>query len=157
MAFFKLQMEVELDHALENMTGSFGLGFGVWEGNEEVVHVDDKPSFSNHVLEQVTHESLECSGGVAEAKEHDHWFKESFVGDEGYLPLMTIFYTDVVVTPTNIKLGEVSGIFELILEVGDEGKGVCVMSGMLVEVAVVLARAEFAILLFDKKEEGGLE
>ena len=41
---------------------------------EEVVHVDDKSSFDNHVSKEVIHEALE-HGGVIETKEHDSGFK----------------------------------------------------------------------------------
>ena len=42
---------------------------------EEVVHVDDKPSFSNHVSKGVIHEMLKCGGGVVETEEHNGGFK----------------------------------------------------------------------------------
>ena len=67
--------------------------------------------------------------------------------DKGSFPLVTIF-------DTNIELGEVASIFQLVHKVRDEGKRVCIVSGMFVEVVVILARAEFAIL-FLHKEEGG--
>ena len=43
--------------------------------NQEVIHVDDEPSFSNHVVERVVHESLESGGGVGKSKEHDSGLK----------------------------------------------------------------------------------
>ena len=128
----------------------------VREGDEKVIHVDDKPSFSDHVSEGVIHESLEHCGGVTKTKEHDCWFEESFVGNEGCLPLVTILDTDVVISPTNIKLGEVTSIFQLVYEVGDEGEGVGVTGGMFVEVLVVLAGTKFAIFLLDIEEGGCL-
>ena len=51
LAFLKLQVKIELGHVLENMMGSFGMGLGVWRGNEEGIHIDDEPSFGNHVSE----------------------------------------------------------------------------------------------------------
>ena len=125
-------MKVELSHPLENVAGLFSMSFWIRGGNEEVIHIDDEPSFSDHVSEQVVHESLECGRGVAEAEKHDHWFKEFLVRDESSLLLMAIFDTDVVVTPMNIKLGKVVSIFQLVHEVGDEGKGVCVSDSMFI-------------------------
>ena len=104
-------MEVKFSHPLKNMAGSLCVGHGVGRGDEEVIHVDDEPSFSNHIMKGVVHESLECSWGITEAEEHDSGLEESFVSDESGLPLMTIFNVDIVVTPTNIKLGEVVSIF----------------------------------------------
>ena len=132
LAFLKLEVEVELHCALEDMTGSFSVGFRVKKGNEEVIHVDDKPSLHNHVPEGVIHESLEYGGGITETKEHNSGFEESFVGDEGGFSLVTVFDTDIVVPPMNIELGEMSSVFQLVHEVGDEGEGVCITGGVFI-------------------------
>ena len=156
LTFFELQMEVKLGHPLEDVAGSFGMGCGVRGGNEEVIHIDNQPSFSDHVSERVIHESLECGGGVAKTKEHNGQFKESFVGDKGCFPLVTIFDTDVVISLVNIEFGEVVSVFQLVHEVRDEREGVGVMGSVFVEVAVVLAGAEFSVFLLDKEERGCL-
>ena len=145
-------MKVEFSHALEDSTGLFFVGFRIWRGDKKVIHVDDEPSFSDHILERIVHEPLEHSGGVAQTEEHNCGFKESFVSDEGHLPLVAILYANVVVSQTNVKLGEMMSIFQLVHEVGDEGKRVGIMGGVFVEVAVVLAGAEFSVSLFDKEE-----
>ena len=129
---------------------------GVGGEDEEVIHVDDEPSFSNHIAEGVIHETLEGGGQIGKSKEHDGGFKESLVGDEGRLPLVAILDPYIVVSPTDAELGEYFGIAEFVYEVGDKGKGVSVANGVFVDVAVVLAGAESAIFLFDKKEGGGL-
>ena len=54
---------------------------------------------------------LECGGGVAKAKEHNSRFKEPLVSDKGCLPLVTVFDTDIVVAPMNIKFSKVVSIF----------------------------------------------
>ena len=149
-------MEVELGHSLEDTASPLSMGFRVRGGNEEVIHIDDEPSLSDHILEGVVHESLECSGGVAKTEEHDRRFKEPFVGDKGRLPLVTIFDVDVVVSPTNIELSEVASVFQLVHEVRDERKGVGIVGGVFVEVSVILAGTEFSIFLFDEEEGGCL-
>ena len=78
------------------------------------------------------------------------------MGDESCLPLVTILDADVVVSPTNIKLGEVASIFQLVHEVGNERKRVGVTGGIFIEVSVILARTKFSILLLDKEERGRL-
>ena len=123
LAFLKLKMKIEFGHSLENTMGLLSMSCWIRGGDEEVVHVNDKPSFSNHTSEQVIHELLECDKGVTEIKEHDHQFEESLVGDEGYFPLVTIFDVDIVIPPANIKLSEVASILQLVHEVRDEGKG----------------------------------
>ena len=83
---------------------------GVGGVDEEVIHIDNEPSFGNHVVEGVVHESLEGSGGVSEAEEHYGGFKESFVGDEGCFPLMTVFDSYIVVPPPDVELSEDLGV-----------------------------------------------
>ena len=85
--------------------------------DEEVVHVNDEPSFCNHIPEQVGHESLESGGGIGHAKEHDSGFVESLVDNEGGLPLVAFLDPDVVISPSYIKLGEDLGVFEFVNEV----------------------------------------
>ena len=43
--------------------------------DEEIVHVDDEPSLSNHIAEGVVHEPLKGGGRVGEPEEHDCGFK----------------------------------------------------------------------------------
>ena len=62
LALLKLQMKVKLSHLLEDMAGLLSVGFWVGGGNEEVIHINDKLSFSDHVSERVIHELLECDG-----------------------------------------------------------------------------------------------
>ena len=157
LAFLELEMKVKLSHSLEDAASSLGVGLGIGGGDKEVVHVDDELSFSDHVPERVVHEPLERGRGVAKAKEHDSRFEESFVCDESGLPLVAVLDTDIVVPPSNVKFGEVASIFQLVHEVRDKGKGVGVSGGVFVEVSVVLAGTEFAILLFDEEEGGRLE
>ena len=97
----------------------FLMGSGIGGEDEEVVHIDDEPSFCDHISKGVVHESLESGGGVSEAKEHDGWFEEAFMSDEGGFPLVSVFDADVVVAPSDIKFGEDLGISKLINEVGN--------------------------------------
>ena len=108
------------------------MGFFVRGEDKEVIHVDDKPSFCNHVSEGVVHELLECHWGVGESEEHHRWFKEAFMRDEGSLPLVAIFDVHIVVSPADVKLGEQFGIFEFVNEVRDERESVGISGGMFV-------------------------
>jgi hypothetical protein len=149
-------MEVKFHHSLEEVFCSFFMDGGVAGEDEEIIHVDNEPSFGDHIAEEVIHESLKCGGRVGEAKEHDSGFKEPLMGDEGSFPLVSILDADIVVSPSYVELGEDLGVSKFIDEVGDKGKGVGITNGMFIEVAVVLARVESAILLFDEEEGCGL-
>ena len=50
---------------LENSFGMFGMSLFVGGEDKEVVHVDNQPSFHNHVAKGIIHETLKGSGGVA--------------------------------------------------------------------------------------------
>ena len=91
LAFFEFQMEVKFGHSLQDMFGAFLMEGGVGGVDEEVVHIDDEPSFGDHVAEGVVHESLKGGRGIGKPKEHDGGFEESFMGDEGRFPLVTVF------------------------------------------------------------------
>ena len=54
----------------------------------------------------MVHERLECGGCITESKEHDGRFEESHGSDEGSFPLVFLSNANVVVSPTNVKLGE---------------------------------------------------
>ena len=73
--------------------------------------------------------------------------------NEGGLLLMTIFDVDVVASPMNVKLSEMSSIFQFVYEIRDQRQRVDVMSGVFVEISIILAETKFFIL-FDE-EEGG--
>ena len=79
--------------------------------DEEVVHVNDEPPFCNHIPEGIRHESLKSGGRIGHAKEHDSWFIESLVVDEGGFPLVAFLYSDIVISPLYVKLGEDLGVF----------------------------------------------
>ena len=86
--------------------------------DEEIIHVDNKPSFSDHVSERIIHESLKGGRGVTQAKEHYCGFEQSFVSDESHFPLVSIPDADVIISPSDIEFGEDLGI--LYLQLVDE-------------------------------------
>ena len=44
-------MEVKLGYLLEDTMDTFSMSYEARGGDEKVIHVDDKPSFSDHILE----------------------------------------------------------------------------------------------------------
>ena len=141
---------------LEDAFGAFMMGIFVRGEDKEVIHINDKPSFCDHIPEGVVHESLERCWGVGKSEEHYSWFKKSLVHDEGSFPLVAICDVNIVIPPVDIELGEQFGILELVDEVGDKRKWVGISGGMFVQVAVVLTGVETAIFLLNKEEWGHL-
>ena len=60
----KAIIALDISKGMSHVTGVFMVGFFIWGGDEEVVHIDDEPSFCNHVPEGVMHESSEYGWGV---------------------------------------------------------------------------------------------
>ena len=111
---------------------------GIREVDKKVIHVNDEPSFSNHVAERVVHEPLEDSREVGKAKEHYCRFKQPFISDESGFPLVAIFDSHIVIPLANIKLGEYLGVMWFVNEVGDKGKRLGITNGVFIDISVVL-------------------
>jgi len=110
--------------------------------DQNVVQVDHYDTFCYEVPEDVIHHSLEGGGAVGHAKEHYQGFKQVSIGPEGCLPLVSGLDMDVVETPTDIQLGEISGSAELQYEFGDEWEGVLILDRHRIECSVVLNQPE---------------
>ena len=96
----------------------------VFEGvsaDGKIVHVDNKPPFSDIVCEVEIHKCLEHRRRSTKSKKHHHWFKQSKRRDESRLPLVTFFDSNVVISPLYVKLSEESELAKVGDEVGDEG------------------------------------
>ena len=101
------------------------MGGRVGRVNEEVIHVNDEPSFCDHIVKGVIHEALESGRRIGKTKEHHSGFEESLMGDEGGFPLMPVFDSDIIVSPLDIELGKDFHPLEFIDKVRNEGKRVC--------------------------------
>jgi hypothetical protein len=73
---------------------------------------------------------------------------------EGGLPLISLSDADIIVSPSYIKLGEVSCALELMDEIVDEGEGVSIFSRDGIECSIVLDEVELTILLLDEEDWG---
>ena len=74
------------------------------DGN--VVHVYREPSLGHFSSKYCVHYHLEGGRGVSKAEEHDSGFEEAFWGEKRGLPLVPLFDANVVISPTNVELGE---------------------------------------------------
>ena len=128
------------------------MGGRVRRVDEEIIHVNDEPSFCNHVAKGIIHEVLEDGRGISKTEEHHSWFEKSLMDNKDGFPLMSVLDLDIIVSPLDIKFGEDFRPLEFIDEIRNEWKGVCVTDSVFINVAVVLARAKAIIFLLDKKE-----
>ena len=80
----------------------------------QIVHIDLEPSLSDHVSKDMIHERLKGRRGITEAKKHDGGFEETERGDKCCFPLIFFPDANVIIAPSNIKLGEQCGVFHII-------------------------------------------
>jgi hypothetical protein len=96
----------------------FEFCFGVGK-DQNVVHIHDYTPFMDFLLKDKAHHGLEGSRRVGKFKKHNSGLEQFSIGDKSCLPLVTVFYLDIVIAPLYIDLGEVFGTFKFVKEVGD--------------------------------------
>ena len=88
--------------------------------NAKILHIDFKPSFSDHIQEDIVYKGLERRRCIAKTEEHHCGFIKTEGSDEGCFPLIRFLDPNVVVSPSNVKLSEINGVFHIIDEFGNE-------------------------------------
>jgi hypothetical protein len=73
------------------------------------------------LLEYRVHHHLKGGRRVSEPEEHDCGLEKSFGGKESSFPLISVFDVDVVISPSDIKLGEQCAPAKAIDRLGNEG------------------------------------
>ncbi|KAG5352296.1 hypothetical protein C0989_002898 [Termitomyces sp. Mn162] len=109
--------------------------FGV---DEDVVEVYTHYVLHKEVPEDVVHHSLKDGRAVGESEEYNEWLKQSLVGLEGGLPLVSFLDMHIVVAPLNIQFSEVSCTLEVVSKLGDEGKRVAILYCHGIENLIIL-------------------
>ena len=89
--------------------------------NGQVVHVNDKPSFSDVISKVKVHECLKRWWRATKSEKHHCWFKQSKGCDESSLPLITLLDLNVIIPPSYIKLGKERKLAKVVNEVGNKG------------------------------------
>ena len=110
---------------------------------QDIVHIDRHVSFINKVLEDVVHHGLEGGRAVGEAEEHDQGFEEAPIRLEGSFPLISLFDSHIVVSPTYIQSCKVPGlgVRNPVDNVRYEGQQVGVLHCHCIELSVVLDKS----------------
>ena len=62
------------------------------------------------------------------------------MGDESGFPLVSVFDTNIVIPPADVKFGENLCSLEFINEIRDEWEGVCIVDHVFIDIAIVLTR-----------------
>src|SRR5712672_394259 len=152
-AFLRFEEEVVFLEAKEDVVGK---GVKEWQGGveeENIIKVDDEMAFIDKVGEDGVHKGLEGRGCVTKTEGHDEWLKEAERALEGCFPFVAFADTDVIVTPADVELCEVTRSLELIDEFGNKRKGSGILDGDIVDGAIVLDGSKGATAAFGDEEE----
>ena len=102
------------------------------------------------------HERLKSRRGITEPKEHYSGFKEAERRDECRFPLVFLPDANVVIAPSNIKLGEQGRVLHIVDQLWDERERISVANGVGVEISIVLAWSQGSVLFGHKEKRRGL-
>ena len=80
----------------------------------QIIHVDFKPFFQDHVCEDMVHKCLKSWWSIAETEKHDCGFVETKGSDECSFPLILFVNANVVISPPYIEFGREGGILHVI-------------------------------------------
>ena len=120
--------------------------------DEDVVQVYNDRSCVDLLSKDLVHHPLERRRRVGEPEEHDRRLEQSTVRPERCLPLVSFLHVHVVVSPSDVHLGEDLCALELIDELLDQWQWVTVLDRELIEFPVILDGSQLPIFLFDEKE-----
>ena len=95
------------------------------------------------------------AGEFISPKNINSQFIKSLICVEHSLPFVTFLDVNVVVTPTNIHLGEDFCGRQHINQFSNEGEGITVFDHSVIEFVIILCGTELSVFLFDKEEGGG--
>src|SRR5712671_5911637 len=152
-AFLGFEEEVVFLEAGEDVVGK---GVKEWQGGveeENIIKVDNEMAFIDKVREDGVHKGLESRGCVTKTEGHDKWLEEAERALEGCFPFVTFVDTDVIVTPADVKLCEVTRSLELINEFGNKRKRSGIFDGDIVNGAIVLDGPKGTTASFGDEEE----
>ena len=102
-------------------------------------------------VEDKVHHSRECWRSIDKAERHDSIFIRTIACSECCLGDILFMNANLMITHTEVKLGEYLSALKLLEKLIDLGKWVLVLYCFLVQWTVVDTKPVHAILLLDKK------
>lgn len=153
LVFLRLEIELVLAQNFQHLSYNPTMFFQGLGEDENVVQIDHHLALTNEISEQIIQHSLKCGWRIGKPKEHNQGLKQSSVGPKCGFPLISFLDPDVVVTPTDVKLGEVLRSSEFIHKFLDQRKRVVILDCHTIQLAIVLNRSQCTILLFDEEEQ----
>jgi len=154
-SLLRSKIQPVLLETFEDMPGDLMVFRKCLQVDQDVIEVDTYHSFHDEILEYVIHHHLEGGWAVGESKEHHQGLKQPSVSLKCCLPLIFLSDPNIVVTPSNIQLGEVLHIMELVDELWDEGNRVLILDCHCIQGLIVLYQPKGTVFLFDEEDWQG--
>ena len=120
LAFWLFEKEVMFVEGLKDLANQMVI-LSQWIGkDQDIIKVYNDLSCVDQICQNVVHKPLECCRGNGETKEYNSQFKESSVGSECSLILISFSKTDIIVSLLHIKLGDILGLSNHIKQFRDK-------------------------------------
>ena len=74
--------------------------------NQNVIHIYQDLLRSDQILEDMVHHGLESHRTICQTKKHNKGFKKTTIHTECSFPFIPLLDSDIIVSPSNIKLRE---------------------------------------------------
>jgi hypothetical protein len=100
--------------------------------DEDVIKVNNNVTFIDEVAEDRVHERL-----------------------KGGFPFVTLLETNVIITPADVKLCEVTSALEFVNEVGDQRQRCGILDRNVIQITIVLDGTEASSFLCDEEKRAG--
>jgi hypothetical protein len=107
----------------------------------DVIHIYGEPSLSHLFTKDGVHHHLECGREVGEAKKYHRGFEKSFWSEEGCLPFIPWFDSNIVVSPVDIELREEGAATKAVNSLWDQGRDIAILPCPLIHRSIVLYQA----------------
>jgi hypothetical protein len=141
-----------ISQALKDNSEMFGMFFLVFGIDEDIVDKDHY-EFVELRHKHGVHEVYEVGWGILETKGHYQGLVKTITGGESGFRNVTRSNFDLMVTRTEVDLGESFGSIQFIKKNIDSGKRIFVLEGDCIERSVIHTQPQATIFLFD--EESG--
>jgi hypothetical protein len=135
-AFFQVGVYLVLLQGVKNLLNMLQMFCPSLFVNENVIQIHHYKIIGEW-SQDIVHDPHESGWKICQYKGHDQPFENTFLGLEGGLPYICLFYRDLVVDKLHININEVFGPCELIKEVIDLGNQVPVSNCDFIQSLVI--------------------
>ena len=156
LTFGKLRIELMPSELVEHQSQMFPMILLILGEDQNIIEIH-QDEFICVGVEDKVHHARECWRSIDKAERHDSIFIRTIACSECCLGDILFTNANLMITHTNVKLGEDFSTFELLEKLIDVGKWILVLDCLLVQWTVIDAKSVRAILLLKKEHHNPME